>query len=1133
MGSIIRPEATLEERWEARSGPVLLTGTHALVRLPMLRQEMDAALGFRTGGFISGYRGSPLGAFDRELARQAERLRAHDVVFQPGLNEDLAATAIWGSQQVHLTPGARLDGVFGIWYGKGPGVDRSGDVLRHANSAGSAPLGGVLALAGDDPSSKSSTITSGCEYAFMDLEIPMLDPADVGEVLEYGLKGIALSRYAGTWVGMKCVADTMDATMTVMLDPALYATREPQCMPTPPDGVHIRATDPPMVQEERLRHVKLPRANAFARTNGIDRMVLDSADARFGIAVRGKAFTVLRQALAEAGVSEDFARAQGLRIWKVGLAWPLDADAARAFAEGLEEILVIEDRRSFLEWQLRDALFHMDRRPRITGKRDEAGRPLLSDLNELDSAQILRALFARLPQAFRTNAMLARMAALESLAAGDQLPVHGRDPYFCPGCPHNTSTRVPEGSRALAGIGCHYLARFMNRETEFFCQMGGEGSAWIGQEHFTSQEHIFANMGDGTYAHSGSLSVRFAVAAKANITFKILVNSAVAMTGGQTPEGEIDVPHIAAQLHGEGVGRIEIVSDDPDRHRGHPLIPAAVGFHHRSRLDAVQKQLRAVKGVTAIIYDQECATERRRKRKRDLAPHANRRIAINPRICEDCGDCSRASNCLAVEPIETPFGRKRRIDQSACNQDFSCVEGFCPSFVSLIGAEPARPAAITLPPLPPEPSLPAIQGEAWNLLIAGVGGQGVSSMAAILAQAAHLEGRPVRTLDSLGLAQKGGGVYAQLRIGPVGAAADQLSGARIAVGEADLLLAADMVVAHGRTARPLLGPARSTAIVNADLSPTAQFVKDTETRYDNAAMLQSLGAACREALTIPALSRVEHDLGDAIYLNPFMLGFAWQRGLVPLSAEAILRAIELNGAAVERNKGAFALGRIAATATPQAPRGPESLDDMIARFTEDLKAYQSARYARRYQDFVARICAAEAASVPGEERLSRAVARQLYRLMAYKDEYEVARLHSLPAWQESLARGFAGTQRIEVHLAPPIISKINPDTGLPEKHAFGPGMLRAMKLLRHGKFLRGTWLDPFARTTERREERALPHEYRAGLEALLPRLSPTTHSAICDWAEAAAGIKGFGHVKARNLKSARARMADIAKEISV
>jgi indolepyruvate ferredoxin oxidoreductase len=459
----------------------------------------------------------------------------------------------------------------------------------------------VLALAGDDPSSKSSTITSGCEYAFMDLEIPMLDPADVAEVLEYGLKGIALSRYAGTWVGMKCVADTMDATMTVMLDPALYATREPQGMPSPPDGVHIRATDPPMVQEERLRHVKLPRANAFARTNGIDRMVLDSPDARFGIAVRGKAFTVLRQALAEAGISEDFARAQGLRIWKVGLAWPLDADAARAFAEGLEEILVIEDRRSFLEWQLRDALFHMDRRPRITGKRDEAGRPLLSDLNELDSAQILRALFARLPQAFRTNAMLARMSALESLAAGDQLPVHGRDPYFCPGCPHNTSTRVPEGSRALAGIGCHYLARFMNRDTDFFCQMGGEGSAWIGQEHFTSQEHIFANMGDGTYAHSGSLSVRFAVASKANITFKILVNSAVAMTGGQTPEGEIDVPHIAAQLHGEGVGRIEIVSDDPDRHRGNPLIPSTVGFHHRARLDAVQKELRAVKGVTAFV----------------------------------------------------------------------------------------------------------------------------------------------------------------------------------------------------------------------------------------------------------------------------------------------------------------------------------------------------------------------------------------------------------------------------------------------------------------------------------------------------------------------------------------------------
>ncbi|MBR0680646.1 indolepyruvate ferredoxin oxidoreductase family protein [Roseomonas eburnea] len=1128
MGSIIRPDATLEERWDASGGPVLLTGTQALVRLPMLRREMDAALGWKTGGFISGYRGSPLGGFDKELARQAKRLKAHDIVFQPGLNEDLAATAVWGSQQVGLTPGGRVDGVFAIWYGKGPGVDRSGDVLRHANSAGTMPKGGVLALAGDDPSSKSSTITSGCEYAFIDAEIPVLDPADVAEVLEFGLKGIALSRFAGTWAGMKCVADTMDASMTVLLDPARYATRDPVGLPVPPDGLHIRLRDTPLAQEERLRHFKLPHAVAFARANGFDRIVLDGPDARFGIAVRGKAYAVFRQALEEAGISEAFAREHGLRIWKVGLAWPMDEEAARAFADGLEEILVIEDRRPLLEWQLRDALFHAPSRPRVTGKKDENGRPLLSDLTELDVGQILRALAARLPAPLRTNRLHERIAELDALAAAQEVPLHLRDPYFCPGCPHNTSTRLPEGSRALAGIGCHYLAKNMDRNSDLFTQMGGEGIPWIGQAPFTTEEHVFANVGDGTWGHSGSLTVRFAVASKANMTFKILVNSAVAMTGGQTPEGEIDVPHIAAQLHAEGVGRIEIVSDDPDRHRGNPLIPAGTGFHHRAELDAVQKALRGVKGVTAIIYDQECATERRRKRKRDLAPRAERRVMINPRVCEDCGDCSRASNCLAVEPLDTEFGRKRKIDQSACNQDLSCVDGFCPSFVTLVGARPAEHQVTASGAAPPEPVRPEVQGEAWNLLMAGVGGQGVSSLAAILAQAAHLEGRPVRSLDFLGLAQKGGGVYAQLRIGAPGAAPESIAGARIGAGSADLLIAADMVVAHGRTARPLLGPGRTAAVVNADLAPTAQFVKDTGTRYHAAEMLASIRAACRETIALPGATRVTEELGDGVYLNVFLLGIAYQRGLVPLSAEAIGRALELNGAQVALNKEAFARGRAAALEDLAPPaHAAETLDALVARRVGDLTAYQNARYARGYAEFVARVRAAEQAALPGEERLSRAVATQLHRLMATKDEYEVARLHSLPEWKDALLRGFTGTQRIEMHLAPPVLAKADPSTGLPRKRAFGPWMLKAMGWLRHGKVLRGTVLDPFGHTEERRTERALPGEFRAGVERHLMALSPATHARACDWVEAWAGVKGFGHVKARNLAGVRARLAAI------
>jgi indolepyruvate ferredoxin oxidoreductase len=1128
MGSIIRPDATLDERWDATGGPVLLTGTQALVRLPMLRREMDDALGWTTGGFISGYRGSPLGGFDKELARQQKRLAAHRVVFQPGLNEDLAATAIWGTQQVGLTPGAKVEGVFAIWYGKGPGVDRSGDVLRHANSAGTAPRGGVLALAGDDPASKSSTITSGCEYAFMDAEIPVLDPADVGEVLEFGLKAIALSRFAGTWAGMKCVADTMDASMTVPIDPARYATRDPVGLPASPDGLHIRLQDTPLAQEARLRRFKLPHAVAFARANGFDRIVLDGPRARFGIVVRGKAYAVFRQALEEAGITEAMAREHGLRIWKVGLAWPLDAEAARAFADGLEEVLVIEDRRPLLEWQLRDALFHAAARPRIVGKTDEAGRPLLSDLTELDTGQMLRALVARLPEALRTERLRARLAELDALAAAAAAPLHLRDPYFCPGCPHNTSTKVPEGSRALAGIGCHYLARFMDRNSDAFTQMGGEGVPWIGQAPFTTEEHVFANVGDGTWGHSGSLTVRFAVAAKANMTFKILVNGAVAMTGGQTPEGEIDVPHIAAQLRAEGVERIEIVGDDPDRHRGHPLIPPGTGFHHRSALDAVGRELRAVKGVTAIIYDQECATERRRKRKRDLAPKAERRVMINPRVCEDCGDCSRASNCLAVEPVETEFGRKRRIDQSGCNQDLSCVQGFCPSFVTLVGARPAEHVPGAGAGAPPEPRRPEVAGEPWNLLMAGVGGQGVSSLAAILAQAAHLEGRPVRSLDLLGLAQKGGGVYAQLRIGAPGAAPETIAGARIGAGSADLLIAADMVVAHGTTARPLLGPSRTVAVVNADLAPTAQFVKDTGTRYQTAAMLESIRAACRETIALPGTARVTDELGDAVFLNVFLLGIAYQRGLVPMSSEAIARALELNGAQVALNLEAFARGRAAAL-DDLAPAADvvETLDALVARRVADLTAYQHARYARGYAEFVARVRAAEQAAIPGEERLARAVATQLHRLMAYKDEYEVARLHSLPEWRDALARGFTGTQRVELHLAPPVLAKPDPVTGVPAKRAFGPWMLRAMGLLRHGKVLRGTALDPFGRNEERRIERALPGEFRAGIEGFLAAL-PASHARACDWAEAWAGVKGFGHVKARNLGATRARLAAIA-----
>jgi indolepyruvate ferredoxin oxidoreductase len=1108
MNSIVRAGISLEERWEAAGRETLLTGTQALVRLPLLVRGLDAQRGLATAGFISGYRGSPLGGYDRELWRQRARLSAADIHFEPGLNEDLAATACWGTQQIHLAPGATRQGVFAIWYGKGPGLDRSGDVLRHANGAGTAPLGGVLALAGDDPAAKSSTVTSGCEHSFADLEIPLLDPADVAEVLEFGVKAIALSRFAGLWVGMKCVAETMDATMTLTVDPAAYATLAPEGVPMPEGGPHIRLKDSALAIEERLRRFKLPAALAFARANGFDKRPWRAPHPRFGIAVRGKAWSTLRQALQEAGITPELARMMGLVIWKPGLVWPLDREAAREFARGLETLLVVEDRRAFLESQLREALYDLPERPAIRGK------DVLSDLAELDSAQILRALAATLPEGLRTERLAARLAELDALAAAAREPLSLRTPYFCPGCPHNSSTRLPEGSRALAGIGCHYLAKDMNRESDLFTHMGGEGAPWIGQHRFTETRHVFANMGDGTYAHSGILAIRAAIAAKVTMTYKILVNGAVAMTGGQPAEGEVTAPRIAAQVAAEGVSRIAIVSEDPDRHRGDPLIPPGVTFHPRTELDAVQRALRETPGVSVLIYDQQCATERRRQRKRDLAPKALRRAVINPRVCEDCGDCSRASNCIAVEPIETEWGRKRRIDQSACNQDLSCLQGFCPSFLTLEGAEPAMPPLPVFDSEPPAPTLPEpAPGEAWNLLLCGVGGQGVTALGAILAMAAHIEGRPVRSLDMLGLAQKGGGVYVQMRIGRPGG---EVTSPRIGPGLADAVIAADLVGAQGRTARPMMAPARTRVVVAADPSPTGAFVLDPETRLDAPAMLESLRAAAHEVVALDAARAVERDFGDLIFLNIWLLGAAWQRGMIPLGREAIREAITLNGAAVERNLAAFEAGR---RAEPPAPPAPETLEALIARRVEDLTAYQSARYARRYAAFLAEVQSA----APEAERLHRAVAIQLHRLMACKDEYEVARLHADPAWRAELARRFTGARRVEMHLAPPLLSRPGPD-GRPAKRAFGPWMWRAMGLLRHGKLLRGTWLDPFGWTEERRTERALPAEFMAGVRRHL-----ANPERAAEWAEAAAGIKGFGHVKAANLARVRARWAALDK----
>ncbi len=1138
---VYAPSVDLDEKYRTDASEIFITGVQALVKLPLLRQEIDARNGLNTAGFISGYRGSPLGTYDKQLWHERERLAARHIVFQPGVNEELAATAVWGSQQVGLFPGAKFDGVFGIWYGKGPGVDRSGDAFKHANMFGTARHGGVLAFAGDDHSCKSSTLPNQSDFAFMDAEIPVLNPADIGELLEFGMKGFDLSRFAGLWVGMKAIADTMDASATVRVDPYRYRTVNPEGIPAPAGGRNARLHLTPAQQEEMHRHFRLPAAVAFARANGFDRIAMDAPKPRYGIAASGKAYLHVRQALRDLGISDELAAALGIRLYKIGLAWPLDEQAARAFADGLESVLVVEERRDVIEHQLRAAAYGLadGRLPRILGKRGAAGEPLISDLMDIGTGDVARAILATIPGEWKTRAMREAEARLtEAAKAVTAPPLHVRSPYYCSGCPHSTSTRVPEGSRAVAGIGCHFLATYMNRSTDSYTQMGGEGVLWAGQAPFTDEPHLFANLGDGTYFHSGSLAIRQAIAAGHSMTYKILYNDAVAMTGGQPVDGQLSVPQIAAQMRAEGVKRIAIVSDDPSRHRSHPDIPAGTTFHPRARLDAVQRELRGLPGVSVIIYDQVCATEKRRRRKRGILEQSPSRAVINASVCEGCGDCSRASNCLSVEPLETEFGRKRKINQSTCNQDFSCVQGFCPSFVSVYGGKPKqRPAVSHEERELPEPALPMPGPDGYNILMTGIGGLGITSLAAILGMAAHLQNRQVRVMDQIGLAQKGGGVYSHLRIGAQGTG---LYSPRIGEGQADLLLAADLVVAHGRSGLPVMSAGRTALVWDAEVTPTAEFVADNSTDYRADPMTARLKARARLAAGCPAQRIAAAFLGDTIFANMVLTGFAWQKALIPLERAAILRAIELNGASVEANKRAFMLGREAAldlaglmSKLAAAQQASHTLSELTGIRARDLAAYQDEAYAARYRAFVEKAARSEEAAAPGSTLLTEAVARNLHKLMAIKDEYEVARLYTDGRFEAQIKEQFEGDLRIKVHLAPPLLSRRNPDTGLPEKRTFGPWMLKAMKLLAKGKRLRGTRFDLFGRTAERKAERALLADYEARIERLLPLLTRANLALAAQYASVPDAIRGFGHVKAAAIEKAQVQYAALEAALNV
>jgi indolepyruvate ferredoxin oxidoreductase len=1153
-------EASLDDKYSLESGQAFMTGTQALVRLPMLQRVRDLAAGLNTAGFISGYRGSPVGGFDYALAKAKPFLDQHHVRFQPGVNEDLAATSIWGTQQVNLYPDAKYDGVFAMWYGKGPGVDRCGDVFKHANSAGTSRHGGVLVLAGDDHAAKSSTLAHQSEHVFKACCIPLLNAASVQEYLDLGLHGFAMSRFSGCWVGFKCVTDVIESGAVVDVDPHRVKVVLPSDFAMPPGGLNIRWPDGFLEQEARLLDYKVYAALAYCRANRLDRIVWDSPRARLGIITTGKSFGDTVQALADLGIDERVAADAGIRLYKVAMSWPLEPQGARRFAEGLEEILVVEEKRQVIEYQIKEELYNWRegmRPPRVVGKFDDngewsiaAGQPagnwLLPAHYELSSALIAKALAARFAKlgidkllGDRYRERIAYLEFKEKALARPRV-VTNRQPYFCSGCPHNTSTRVPEGSRALAGIGCHFMALWMDRNTATFTHMGGEGAPWIGQAPFTTCPHVFANIGDGTYFHSGLLAIRAAVAAGVSMTYKILYNDAVAMTGGQHHDGPLDPGIVSRQVAAEGVEHIVAVVDEKEPLPAGLAWAPGVTIRPREELDAVQRELREKKGVSAIIYVQTCATEKRRRRKRDEFPDPPRRVVINELVCEGCGDCSVASNCLSVEPLETEFGRKRAINQSACNKDYSCLNGFCPSFVTVEGGALKKGKAAAggeeFAPLP-EPAHRDLE-RPHATLVTGIGGMGVITIGQIMAMAAHLEGKGATVLDMSGLAQKFGPVMSHVRIAR---SPGELHSVRVGIGAADLVLGCDLVVTSATEALSKMNDRTTKVLVNASVSPTAEFVKNPDWRLPGSQLEADLvdAAGVRNVEFVPAGKLATALMGDAIATNMFMLGYAFQKGSLPLAEASLLRAIELNGVAVDFNKKAFLWGRRAAVdparverlATPAeivsiSQTFSRNLDDLIARRVEFLTAYQDSAYAERYRKLVERVREVETLKTGGSQ-LAEAVARYYFKLMSYKDEYEVARLHSDPAFAGRIQGMFEGPYTLKFHLAPPMLSKADPRTGEARKSEFGSWMMAVFRVLARLKGLRGTVLDPFGMTTERRTERRLIAEYEATVIELLERLDRDNHKLAVEVAAIPDRIRGFGHVKRRHLSEAKKREAEL------
>jgi len=1151
---MLKPKMVLEDKYALDSTRAYMTGIEALVRLPILQHQRDLNAGLNTAGFISGYRGSPVGSVDQSMWKAQQYLDKHNIVFQPGVNEDLAATAVWGSQQVNLYEGAKYDGVFAMWYGKGPGVDRSMDVIKHANAFGTSKYGGVLAVAGDDHACKSSTLPHKSEHMFIGASVPVLSPANVQEVLDLGIFGWELSRYSGCWVALKAITENMDSAISADIDPNRIKIIIPEDFEMPEEGVHGRWPSTPLEQERTLNKFRIYAARKFARVNNLNKVMFDSLKPRLGIITAGKSYLDVLQAFDDLGIDEKKAAEIGLRVFKLGMTWPLEPEATHEFASGLEEILVVEEKRSVIEDQLTGQLYNWSvaERPAVVGEFDQLGNDLLSNLGELTPAMVARAIASRIATFYEDDAIRQRLAFLDAkeIALARPRCRLERRPFFCSGCPHNTSTKVPEGSRAMAGIGCHYMVGWMDRETYTFTQMGGEGANWIGQAPFTKTQHVFQNMGDGTYFHSGLLAIRAALAAPVNITYKILYNDAVAMTGGQPLDGELSIDMIVSQLRGEGVKRIALVSDDPNKYPQQYKKTDGLTIDHRDELDRIQREFRELVGTTVIIYDQTCAAEKRRKRKKGLLENPPARIFINEDVCEGCGDCGVQSNCLSVLPKETALGRKRVIDQSACNKDYSCVKGFCPSFVTVNGGKLRKNTiddqSVIFDPLP-EPLQPSLR-QPWNVLVTGIGGTGVLTISSILAMAAHIEGKGCSTLNQTGLAQKFGAVVSHLRISH---RQEDIHAVRIAAGDADLMLGCDLIVSDSDEALAKLHLKRSNVVINDYESSTADFIQNPDIEFPTAAMKQTIVDEVGEekAAFINATEIASVLLGDPIGSNLFLAGYAYQKGLIPVSANAIEQAIELNNVAVDFNRQAFLWGRRAAHNLASVKKAAnidihldspfaanthgtvKTLDESIAWRTHFLVKYQDQSYADQYARFVQRVRVRDTeVSANGDCDLTQAVANNLHKLMAYKDEYEVARLYSDGVFMKKLREQFEGEFTFKIHLAPPLFSKKDRVTGHLIKREYPQWTLKVFALLATLKGLRGTPWDIFGYSIERKNERAIIENYKRTIDKLLHDLTAENYEKAVEIASLPMLIRGYGHIKDASIEKVAVQEEALLKQ---